>query len=311
MGMGKTLFSLWLSYKIHNGINTILWTKKGEQIFDVEKYYFRPAKVLYLCFEGNEEEINEKKEQIKKGLITEANLIGIREIKDFPVHFLEPLSKKSARKDLRYFLSIYNPEFVVFDSVTSALLGFPELKQSEFIFDYIASNLSSKKIASLLLMHPSKEDLREERLLPKGSILYLAHPRIVWSLTQTTEFEDGFQIEIKPVKENLGLKRIFFKFNVFFQAKEEKWIDIKLVEIVSKTKEDMKIEEFCLEYLEKHETATPEEISNFYQLNYDTVKKTLLRLVDKGKIIKISRGKYSLKKDESFEVKGNDENIPF
>jgi len=315
MGMGKTLFSLWLSLRIANGLPMIQW--ESPQIFNVyteEVFYYEPEpkKVLYLCFEGNEQEIFEKKQQIMKGLEDDFKAVGKETKNDISIQFLEPLSQSVARKEMRRFLSYVKPDLVVIDSVTSALLGFPELKQAEFIFNYIATNLTPRGIATLLIMHPSKDDLREDRMLPKGSILYLSHPRIVWGLTRTFEIANGFQLELKPIKENLGLKRTFFRFNTLFHVDK---IEIKYVEKVEKSSEEMKVSELCYEYLLQKEVATPEEIAKYYQINYDVVKITLSRMAERGEIVKISRGKYALSKEVAEKEKKidefSDDKIPF
>ena len=190
-----------------------------------------------------------------------------------------------------------------------------ELQQAEYIFTYIKNVLEPRGIASLLLMHPSKQDLKEENPMPKGSILYMAYPRIVWHLTQTGEFLDGFELQLKSIKDNLGLKKNSYKFEVHF---EENVCDFKLVKIIDENKQEKKIADYCLEFLQKNEKAKAREIAEYYKLSYDTVQRTLNRLVTRGLIIKLSRGLYALKTEEKQEaeqkptiIKGNPEDIPF
>ena len=77
---------------------------------------------------------------------------------------------------------------------------------------------------------------------------------------------------------------------------------------------EKKIADYCLEFLQKNEKAKAREIAEYYKLSYDTVQRTLNRLVNRGLVIKLSRGLYALKTEAEQKptiVKGNPEDIPF
>ena len=282
------------------------------------------ARVLYLAFEGNKTEFLEKINQIKNYYLeNEKSLFNIQNFEDFyfyfiPTTFYNPIVRKKIRK----LISSYKPNLIIIDSVTSAFMSKNELKQAEYLFSYIKNVLEPRNIATLLLMHPSKQDLKEDNPMPKGSILYLAYPRIVWHLTQVGEIPNGFEIEIKSLKDNLGLKKNSYRFEVMF---EENTCQFKLTKIIDESSIKKKITDYCLEYLQKHEKATAKAISEYYKLNYTVVYNTLERLVNKEKVIKLGKGTYALAKEENKEkvdkkdvqtkepiiVEGNADNIPF
>ncbi|MCD6471149.1 AAA family ATPase [bacterium] len=312
MGTGKTLFAIWLAYRIQNGIPLI---QNEEKIYNYEHY---KSKVLYLAFEGSKEEITEKIESIKNYYKQNEKIFLGQEIEDFMLIFFPYTFYKSVvRKKIRKAISIYNPDLIIFDSITSALMTKCELKQAEYIFDYIKNVLEPRGIASLLIMHPSKQDIKEENPMPKGSILYMTYPRIVWYLEQTGEFLDGFELKLKSIKDNLGLKKNSYKFEVHF---EENLCDFRLTEIIDETRQNKKIADYCLEYLQIHKKAKANEIAEYYKLSYDSVNRILNRLVNRGIIVKFARGVFALKEEEKEEskenkeptiIKGNSDNIPF
>ncbi len=318
MGLGKSIFCYWLAFRIQNGFPLIL----KDQIFD---NYCEPKRVVYLSFEGNEEEIEEKIRAIKRGYEENEKVLFEKEIEDFyHEYFTFPFSSYLARKRLREIISVIEPDLIIIDSVTTALLAQSELKQADYLFNYIKTILEPRNIAILLIMHPSKADLREELITPKGPTIYMANPRIVWGLDRIGEFENGFQIQIKSIKDNLGLNKTSYKFTVNFKSKfvenedgieSQELIDIKFVELVDESLELSTISQKCLEYLKEKETASIEEIANYYKLNDKIVATILARLVKSNKVVRVGRGRYALK-EEGKDIKnklvpGNDENIPF
>ncbi|RLG09328.1 hypothetical protein DRN73_10140, partial [Candidatus Pacearchaeota archaeon] len=187
MGTGKTLFAIWLAFRIQNGIPLI---ENEEKIHNYEHY---KGKVLYLAFEGNKKEIVKKIEAIKNYYRQNEKVFLNQEIEDFMLLFLPyTFYEAPARKKIRQTISCYQPDLIIFDSITSALMTKNELRQAEYIFTYIKNVLEPRGISSLLIMHPSKQDIKEENPMPKGSVLYMTYPRVVWHLEQTGEFLDGF-----------------------------------------------------------------------------------------------------------------------
>jgi len=314
MGTGKTLFAIWLAFRIQNGIPLV---QNEEKVYNYEYY---KGKVLYLAFEGNKKEIVKKIEAIKNYYRQNEKVFFNQEIEDFLLLFLPyTFYEAPARKKIRKAISVYNPDLIIFDSVTSALMTKNELRQAEYIFTYIKNVLEPRGIASLLIMHPSKQDLKEENPMPKGSVLYMTYPRVVWHLEQTGEFLDGFELKLKSIKDNLGLKRNSYKFEVRF---EEDLCSFKLTEVIDEQRQNKKIVDFCLEYLQKKEKAKIGEIAEYYKLSYDVVKSALNKLTNKGLVIRLSRGLYALKTEEKKEeeeakekeptiIKGNTDDIPF
>jgi len=321
MGSGKTLFAMWLAYKVQNGLPLI----QGDSIIN---NYCMPCKVAYLSFEGNEIEIRDKIQAIKTSLQETEGLLFSQEIKDFYYEFFPfTFNHQIVKKRIRHIISYYKPDLVIIDSITSAFLSRNELEQAYSVFSYAKTVFEPRGITTLFIMHPSKQDLKEEKLMPKGSILYLAYPRVVWGLEQLSEIPNGFCFQIKSIKDNVGLKKNSYKFEVrFFEKYDEdadrfkEIIEIKLVEIIDEEIQNVSIAQRCYEYLKKKETATAHEIAEHYNLNYESVRKALLREIKRGGIIKVGKDKYALNKEkklqgmsekEKFVVKGNDDDIPF
>lgn len=304
MGVGKTLLSIWLALRIQNGLPLIV----GDKVWMHE---YQKAKVLYLAFEGNEAEFWEKVEKIKNSFLqNEKEIFNLQKIEDFYFLFSPmPLYHSGVREEIRRIISVYKPNLIIFDSITSALIGRNEIRQAEYIFTYIKNVLEPRKISSLLIMHPSKQDLKEENPMPKGSILYMAYPRIVWYLNLIGEPEGGFELELKSLKDNLGLRKNSYRFLINF---EEDLYEIKLVQIIDENEMKKKIANFCLEYLMKNKKATPKEIAEYYNLNYFAVAKALERLAKKNEVVKVSRGSYAVNEEQSSTViEGNTDNLPF
>ncbi len=314
MGTGKTLFSIWLAFRIQNGIPLI---QNEEKIYNYEHY---KGKVLYLAFEGNKEELKEKIEAIKNYYKQNEKFFLDQEVEEFVWLFLPYTFYESiVKKEIRRAISCYEPNLIIFDSITSALMTKNELRQAEYIFTYIKNVLEPRGIASLLIMHPSKQDLKEENPLPKGSILYMTYPRIVWYLKQTGEISDGFELKLQSIKDNLGLKKNSYQFEVHF---EENLCSFRLTKVIDESKQERKTVDCCLEYLQIHKKAKINDIAEYYKLDYETVRKALNRLISRGLVIKLTRGLYALKTEEEKEeeeakekeptiIKGNSDDIPF
>jgi len=303
MGVGKSLLSIWLSLRIQNGIPLVI----GDKVWMHEH---QKAKVLYLAFEGNEAEFGEKVEKIKNSFLQNEKVIfNLQEIEDFYFLFSPmPFYTPGVREEIRKIISVYKPNLIVFDSITSALIGKNEIRQAEYIFTYIKNVLEPRGIAALLIMHPSKQDLKEENPMPKGSILYMAYPRIVWYLALIGEPENGFEVELKSLKDNLGLRRNSYRFLINF---EEDFYEIKLVQVIDENEMKKKIADYCLEFLMKNQKATPKEIAEYYNLSYAAVSKALERLARKNEVVKISRGSYAINKQTPTIAEGNTDEIPF
>jgi len=313
MGTGKTLFSIWLAFRIQNGIPLI---QNEEKIYNYEHY---KGKVLYLAFEGNKEELKEKIEAIKNYYKQNEKIFLDQEIEEFVWLFLPYTFYESiVKKEIRRAISCYEPNLIIFDSITSALMTKNELRQAEYIFTYIKNVLEPRGIASLLIMHPSKQDLKEENPLPKGSILYMTYPRIVWYLKQTGEISDGFELKLQSIKDNLGLKKNSYQFEVHF---EENLCSFRLTKVIDESKQERKTIDCCLEYLQIHKKAKINDIAEYYKLNYEVIKKALQRLINKGLVVRLTRGLFALKTEEEKEeeskekeptiIKGNTDDIPF
>ena len=313
MGTGKTLFAIWLAFRIQNGIPLV---ENEEKVYNYEYY---KSKVLYLAFEGNKEEIDEKIKAIRNYYEQNEKVFLDQKIEDFvllfvPYTFYEPI----VRKEIRKAISVYQPDLIIFDSITSALMSKNELKQAEHIFTYIKNVLEPRGIAALLIMHPSKQDLKEETPLPKGSILYMTYPRIVWYLKQTGEISDGFELKLQSIKDNLGLKKNSYQFEVHF---EEDLCSFRLTKVVDESKQERKTIDCCFEYLQIHKKAKINDIAEYYKLNYEVIKKALQRLINKGLVVRLTRGLFALKTEEEEEeeskekeptvIEGNTDEIPF
>jgi len=323
MGEGKTLWVLSMLYRLQNNIPLILHQK--DRLFSViNKFYIEPCNVVYFGFEGNITEVLEKKEEIKNWIKMEAELVGVENVKDFYIQFLTgDITKKINRKTIRRVLSVFNPKFVVIDSVTSAFLSFSSVDKTHLIYSFIRETFISKGIGVMLIMHPSKQDLRDEANLPRGTIHHLAIPRVVWGLKQIRQVKNGFVVEIKSVKDNLGLKRFSYEFEILFVEEEEnneKRCEIRLLQINDEKAKIKKVEELILEYIEEkgRDVITPKEIAEYYDLDGKYVSKVLNEMVGKEILVKIEKGKFKKKKDienidsfENGEITDDDDKIPF
>lgn len=326
MGEGKTLWVLSMLYRLQNGLPLILHPK--DRIFSIiDKFHIEPCNTVYFGFEGNITEILEKKEEIKNWIKIEAELIGIKNVKDFYIQFLTgDITKKINRKIIRKILSVFNPKFVVIDSVTSAFLSFSSVDKTHLIYSFIRETFISKGIGVMLIMHPSKQDLRDEANLPRGTIHHLAIPRVVWGLRQIRQVKNGFVIEIKSVKDNLGLKRFSYEFEIVFEEGEgeeniEKRCEIKLLQINDEKAKVKKVEDLILEYFEEKgkDIITPREIAEYYELDGRYVSRVLNEMVNKEILVKVEKGKFKKKKSieniansfENNEITNGDDKIPF
>jgi len=329
MGEGKTVWVLSMLYRLQNGLPLIQFDRSG--IFkDVINYYIEPCNVVYLAFEGNKAEILSKKEEIKNWIQKEAEIIkGNSEIKDFYIELLMgDIIKKVNRKRIREILSVLNPKFIVIDSVTSAFLSFSSVDKTHLIYSFIRETFISKGIGVMLLMHPSKQDIRDESILPRGTIHHLAIPRVVWGLEQTEETPEGFVVKIRSIKDNLGLKKNSYKFKISFyydatsEEKLKKVCEVSLIEIIDEKAKEQNITEKILYYLEnktKDKSASIAQIAEYYKLDAKKVGTILSKLAKKGIVSNVGRGKYALSiKEEktenikvSSEIKNEDDNIPF
>ena len=315
MGEGKTLWVLSMLYRLQNGIPLISFENENLPIFS--ENYIEPCNAVYLAFEGNIVEILEKKEEIKNWIKKEAALLGKSEVKDFYIQFLTgDIIKRVNRRKIRKILSILKPKFIVIDSVTSAFLSFSSVDKNHLIYSFIRETFISKGIGVMLLMHPAKQDLRDELNIPRGSIHHLAIPRAVWGLEQAAETEDGFIVSIKSVKDNLGLKKYNYEYHIRFYSefteddREEKICEIKLKKVEDENIQQKRVREKILEYMKKEgkEKITVEEIVKKFLIKENTVRKTLRRMEKSGILVKSGKAYYIKKEDESLD---NDKDIPF
>ena len=328
-GRGKTLWILSMLYRIQNKIPLILF--KEYPLYEILPFEFKidePVKVCYFTFEEDYTSILEKKERIKKWIEYEKSLLKSdleKEKKeketfiDFPVYALSgDIVHSSNRRLLRRFISLHNANFIVIDSVTTAFLSFSSVDKAHQIYDFIARTFLSKGIGVALIMHPSKEDVKQEINLPRGSIHHLAVPRIVWGINFIEEKEFGFTIEIKSEKDNFGLSKFLYRYDFEFDDEEEIY-KIMLVNISDAKVKSKKLKDKILSLLEEKEELTVSELSKELNADYDTIRQTLLRLTKEQKVIRTGRGRYMLNKEKETKTdfitkpKGEDEddNIPF
>lgn len=310
MGEGKTLWVLSMLYRLQNGIPLLLYENEVMPI--ILDNYVETCNVCYFAFEGNIDEVEEKKNEIKNYIKKEAELAGISEIKDFPIRFfVGDIVKRSNRKQIRKIISAFNPKFIVIDSVTSAFLSFSAVDRNHLIYSFIKETFINKGIGVMLLMHPSKQDIRDELNIPRGSIHHLAIPRVVWGLQQVSELKNGFSILIKSVKDNMGLKRFSYEYQVVFRVDENdnNVCEIKLRKVEDESVKKKKIKDMILQYFEEKgkKEITAKELATYFEINEDVVRVTLNRMVNSGILIKTGRS-YMIKKKED-EIK--DDNIPF
>lgn len=187
-------------------------------------------------------------------------------------------------------------ELIIIDSVALAC-GSLEVEAVINFFQYLNQIPST----SLLIAHIPKHSTNENT--PYGSVYFYNLVRNAWSIKKKVLSEKEYIITLKHEKCNIAPLLIHpkaYKLSI----NDTIQVSSKIIDFNDATElTDVDLSYIIVNFLKKKGAKTPLEISKELDINYNTVKTTLRRLIDKNIVIKIPDGNsvlYAIKADEPF-----------
>jgi len=182
-GKGKSLLALFVGFCVENAIDFFGQTKQ--------------AKVLYLDWETDIEEMKRRATLIKNGLDCE-------QVK--PPDYLRMYARLTDTIDaILEICTEHGYQLVIIDSAACAIGGDINSAQEVIQFFSQIRRMNAAGITTLIISHVSKHDKENHERTPIGSVYFENFPRIAWELrSEYDENQKKYRLGLFCRKSNIG-----------------------------------------------------------------------------------------------------------